>query len=61
MNSIVEGTLGELEQSFAKRHNYGVDSSGNPQPPKQLKFPDNPYFVTTSLLESPTGELIVQL
>lgn len=61
MNSIVEDTLGELEQSFAKIHNYGVDSSGNPQPPKQLKFPDNPYFVTTSLLESSGGELIVQL
>jgi hypothetical protein len=61
LNNIVEEALGELEQSFAKLHNYGVNSSGNPRPAKSLKFPDNPYFVTTSLLESPSGELIVQL
>ncbi len=57
MNNIVEGVLRATERSLTEIHNYGIDKDANPRPPEPLKFPDNPYFVTTSLLESPSGEL----
>ena len=54
---IIEGALRTIEQSFAELHNYGLNSEGKPQPLEALKFPDNPYCVTTALLEYPSGEL----
>jgi hypothetical protein len=61
VNSIVEGMLSTIEHSLTEIHNYGVDMNGNPRQFDPVKFPENPYFVTTSLLESPSGELKPQL
>lgn len=61
MNTIVQALLRATERSFTEIHNYGIDKNANPRPHEPLRFPDNPYFVTTSLLESPTGELRPQL
>lgn len=61
VNSIVECALSTIERSLTQIHNYGIDIDGNPRLYETLRFPDNPYFVTTSLLESPSGELKPQL
>lgn len=61
LSFIVEPELRKLEKSLTEIHNYGVDMQGNPRVPQPLRFPENPYFVTTVLLESPTGELRLQL
>lgn len=57
MHSILEDTLIAVEKSFANMDNYGIGVDG-PLIPEALKFPAEPYFVTTYLLESPSGELI---
>ena len=56
MNSILEDTLIATEKSFANMNNYGIGVDG-PLIPEALTFPAEPYFVTTYLLESPSGEL----
>ena len=56
MHSIVEDTLTAAEKSFANMNNYGIGVDG-PLIPEALTFPAEPYFVTTYLLESPSGEL----
>lgn len=56
MHSIVEDTLIAVEKSFADIKNFGIGVNG-PLIPEALKFPAEPYFVTTYLLESPSGEL----
>ena len=56
MHSILEDTLIAVEKSFANMNNYGIGVDG-PLIPEALKFPAEPYFVTTYLLESPSGEL----
>ena len=56
MHSILEDTLIAAEKSFANMNNYGIGVDG-PLIPEALKFPAEPYFVTTYLLESPSGEL----
>lgn len=56
MHSIVEDTLIAAEKSFADMNNFGIGVDG-PLIPEALKFPAEPYFVTTYLLESPSGEL----
>lgn len=56
MHSIVEDTLTAAEKSFADMKNFGIGVDG-PLIPEALKFPAEPYFVTTYLLESPNGEL----
>ena len=61
VNSIVAGALNAIEGSFSEIHNYGINSEGNPRSPEALKFPDNPYFVTTTLLELTNGELKPQI
>ncbi|WP_299187967.1 hypothetical protein [uncultured Psychrobacter sp.] len=57
MHSIVEGALAAAEQSFANMNNYGIGIDG-PLIPEALKFPAEPYLVTTYLIELPSGELI---
>lgn len=61
LSTIIEPELRKLEKSLTEIHNYGVDMQGNPRVPQPLRFPENPYFVTTVLLESPTGELHLQI
>ncbi|MGP9692682.1 hypothetical protein ACT3S4_12790 [Psychrobacter sp. AOP30-A2-5] len=56
MHSIVEDKLIATEKSFANMNNYGIGVDG-PLIPEALTFPAEPYFVTTYLLESPSGEL----
>ena len=56
MHSILENTLIAAEKSFANMNNYGIGVEG-PLIPEALTFPAEPYFVTTYLLESPSGEL----
>ncbi|WP_201575320.1 hypothetical protein [Psychrobacter immobilis] len=57
MHSIVEDTLIAAEKSFANMNNYGIGVDG-PLIPEALKFPAEPYLVTTYLIELPSGELI---
>lgn len=57
MHSILEDTLIAAEKSFANMNNYGIGIDG-PLIPEALTFPAEPYFVTTYLLELPSGELI---
>ena len=57
MHSIVEDTLIAAEKSFANMNNYGIGVDG-PLIPEALTFPAEPYFVTTYLIELPSGELI---
>ena len=57
MHSIVEDTLMAAEKSFANMNNYGIGVDG-PLIPEALKFPAEPYLVTTYLIELPSGELI---
>jgi len=60
MHSILEDTLIAAEKSFANMNNYGIGIDG-PLIPEALTFPAEPYFVTTYLLELPSGELIPHL
>jgi len=60
MHSIVEDTLIAAEKSFANMSNYGIGVDG-PLIPEALTFPAEPYFVTTYLIELPSGELIPHL
>lgn len=53
---IIETTLIAAEKSFADMNNFGIGVDG-PLIPEALKFPSEPYFVTTYLLESSGGEL----
>ncbi|WP_296191975.1 MULTISPECIES: hypothetical protein [unclassified Psychrobacter] len=57
MHSILEDTLIATEKSFANMDNYGIGIDG-PLIPEALKFPAEPYLVTTYLIELPSGELI---
>lgn len=57
MHSILEDTLIAAEKSFANMNNYGIGVDG-PLIPEALKFPAEPYLVTTYLIELPNGELI---
>ena len=57
MHSIVEDTLTATEKSFANMNNYGIGIDG-PLIPEALKFPAEPYLVTTYLIELSSGELI---
>jgi hypothetical protein len=57
MHSIVEDTLIAAEKSFANMNNYGIGVDG-PLIPEAVKFPAEPYLVTTYLIELPSGELI---
>lgn len=57
MHSIVEDTLAAAEKSFANMNNYGIGVDG-PLIPEAVKFPAEPYLVTTYLIEMPSGELI---
>lgn len=57
MHSIVEDTLIAAEKSFANMNNYGIGVDG-PLTLEPLKFPAEPYFLTTYLIELPSGELI---
>ncbi|MDY0207402.1 MAG: hypothetical protein RBR82_12385 [Pseudomonas sp.] len=61
LSTIIEPELRKLEKSLTEIHNYGVDMQGNPRVPQPLRFPETPYFVTTVLLESSKGELLLQL
>ena len=60
MHSILEDTLIASEKSFANMDNYGIGLDG-PLIPEALKFPAEPYLVTTYLIELPSGELIPHL
>ena len=60
MHNIIEDTLTATEKSFANMNNYGIGIEG-PVTPKALKFPAEPYLVTTYLIELPSGELIPHL
>lgn len=60
MHSILEDTLIAAEKSFANMDNYGIGVDG-PLIPEALKFPAEPYLVTTYLIELPSGELIPHL
>lgn len=60
INNIIESTLIATEKSFADMNNYGIGRDG-PLIPKALRFPAEPYLVTTFLLELPSGELIPHL
>lgn len=60
MHSILEDTLIAAEKSFANMNNYGI-GVGGPLIPEALKFPAEPYLVTTYLIELPSGELIPHL
>ena len=57
MHSIVENTLIAVEKSFADMKNFGIGVNG-PLILEPLKFPAEPYFLTTYLIELPSGELI---
>lgn len=61
LSTIIEPELRKLEKSLSEIHNYGVDMQGNPRVPQPLRFPENPYFVTTVLLESSEGELLLRI
>ena len=61
VSTIIESELKNIEKTSAQIPNYGADIDGNARNPEPLKFPDNPYIVTTVLLESVTGELRPQL
>ena len=60
MHNIIENTLKATEKSFANMNNFGIGREG-PVTPKALKFPAEPYLVTTFLMEQPNGELIPHL
>lgn len=60
MHSILEDTLVAAEKSFANMNNYGIGVDG-PLIPEALKFPAEPYLVTTFLMEQLNGELIPHL
>ena len=55
--SVIEATLIDAEKSFANMKNFGIGVDG-PLIPQALKFPAEPYLVTTYLIELPSGELI---
>ena len=57
MHSIIEDTLKAAEKSFENMNNYGIGVDG-PLIPEALMFPAEPYFLTTYLIELPSGELI---
>lgn len=57
MHSIVEDTLAAAEKSFANMNNYGIGVDDT-LIPEAVKFPAEPYLVTTYLIETPNGELI---
>lgn len=61
VSTIIESELKNIEKTLAQIPNYGADTYGNAKKPEPLKFPDNPYIVTTVLLESVTGELRLRL
>lgn len=61
VSTIIESELKNIEKTFAQLPNYGADTNGNAKKTTPLKFSDNPYIVTTVLLETATGELHPQL
>ena len=62
MHNIIEDTLIAAEKSFTNMdmNNFGIGREG-PVTPNALKFPAEPYFLTTYLIESPSGELTPHL
>ena len=61
MNSIIEEALTKLEHSYSDMKYCGCDNEGKPRKPEKLKFPAEPYFVTTVVMEDANGELKVIL
>jgi hypothetical protein len=61
MQTILEEAYRSLENDYAKVQGIDV-SSGSPRPVNVIpRFPDNPYTVTTVLIERSDGQLIPQL
>ena len=57
MHNIIEDTLIAAEKSFTNMNNFGIGREG-PVTSNVLRFPAEPYLVTTYLIELPNGELI---
>lgn len=55
--SIIEDALVQLEDNFSDMKYCGCDYEGNPRQPEALRFPDEPYFVTTVLMEDSFGKM----
>ena len=56
--TVIEAALQTLESEMPLLHGVGVDSEGKPfQNRIAVRFPKNPYFVVTFLIEDATGQL----
>jgi hypothetical protein len=61
MQTILEEAYRSLENDYAKLQCIDM-SSESPRPVNVIpRFPNNPYTVTTVLIETPDGRLIAQL
>ncbi len=55
--SIIEDALVQLEDNFSDIKYCGCDHEENPRQPEALKFPNEPYFVTSVLMEDSYGNM----